>query len=78
MLAQVSGMEPFELLYSVGDCHIYKDQLEQAKEQLARTPFDMPTLHVNPDVTDFFKFSEDDFALMGYRSHPTIKYNVAT
>lgn len=71
-------MEAFELIVTVGDQHVYTDQLELAYQQLVREPYDLPTLTINPDVTDIDGFKFEDFKLSGYEHHPFIKYPVAT
>ncbi len=78
MLAQVTGMQAYELVYSVGDCHVYSDQIDLAKQQLARTPLPLPTLWINPEVTDIFAFKQEDFRLENYHHHDHIAYPVAT
>lgn len=78
MLAHVTGMEAYELVYSVGDCHIYSDQIDLAKEQLTRTPLKSPKLWINPEVKNIFDFKEDDFRLEEYQHHDHIAYPVAT
>ena len=77
MLAQVVGMEAYELVYSVGDCHVYSDQIELAKQQLSRTPLNPPKLWINPDVKDIFDFKPEDFRLDNYEHHPHLAYPVA-
>ena len=78
MLAQVTGMQAYELVYSVGDCHVYSDQIELAKQQLSRTPLNPPKLWINPDVKDIFDFKPEDFRLDNYEHHPHLAYPVAT
>lgn len=77
MLAQVSGMVPGEFIWTGGDVHLYSNHMDQAKEQLSRYPYRIPTIHINPEVTDIFGFSFDDFRLAGYEAHPRIKAEVA-
>jgi len=77
MLAQISGYEAYELIYSLGDVHYYADQLEGIKEQLTRTPLQKPQLRLNPQVTDLYKFTSDDICISDYESHPAISYPVA-
>ena len=66
-----------ELIISTGDTHIYKDHVEQVKEQLQREPFAAPTLMLNSLKTDIFEMTMQDIALTGYESHGTIKANMA-
>lgn len=78
MLAQVTDMVPHELVLTVGDQHVYTDQLDLAYEQIQREPYELPTLLLNPDVEDIDSFKLEDFELLGYQHHPFIKYPVAT
>lgn len=77
MVAQVCEMEPGEFIHSFGDVHLYNNHIEQAQLQLTRTPFALPRMKINPDVTDIFNFSFADFELTDYESHPAIKAPVA-
>ena len=77
MVAQVSDLEPGDFVHSLGDVHLYTNHLEQADEQLSRTPFDLPTLRLSPDVRDLFAFRYEDFTLENYRHHPAIKAPIA-
>lgn len=77
MIAQVSGLEPGEFIHTFGDAHLYSNHFDQAKEQLSRTPFELPKMVLNPDVKDLFDFKFEDFELQGYQSHPHIKAQVA-
>ncbi|MDA1316521.1 MAG: thymidylate synthase [bacterium] len=77
MVAQVTGLKPGDFVHTFGDVHIYKNHLDQVKEQLGREPKDFPTMKINPDVTDIFSFKPDDFELIGYDPHPPIKAPVA-
>ncbi len=77
MLAQVTGLKPGEFVHTFGDVHLYNNHLDQAREQLTRTPRPLPTMRLNPAVTDLFAFTYDDFELIGYDPHPAIKAPVA-
>lgn len=77
MLAQVCDLEPGEFVHTFGDLHLYKNHLEQAKLQLSRTPYELPTVQINPDVKDIFGFSYEDFTIENYQFHPHIKAEVA-
>jgi len=77
MVAQVTGLQPGEFVWTGGDCHLYSNHLEQAREQLSRTPRRLPTLRLNPDVKDIFAFRFEDFALTDYEPHAHIKAPVA-
>ncbi|MEQ8603330.1 MAG: thymidylate synthase [Marivibrio sp.] len=77
MVAQVSGLKPGDFVHTLGDAHLYSNHLDQAAEQLTREPRALPTMRLNPDVTDLFAFRFEDFALEGYDPHPHIKAPVA-
>jgi thymidylate synthase len=77
MLAQVCGYQPGDFIWTGGDCHLYLNHLDQAREQLARTPRALPTLTLAPDVRDIFAFRFEDFTLSGYDPYPTIKAPIA-
>jgi thymidylate synthase len=77
MVAQVVGREPGELIYTIGDAHIYKNHFEQVKTQLSRTPYALPKVKINPDVKDIDGFVYDDLVLDGYVCHPAIRAPVA-
>jgi thymidylate synthase len=77
MMAQVSGLEPGEFIWTGGDCHLYSDHLEQARLQLTREPRRLPRMRLNPAVSDILAFRYEDFALEGYDPHPHIKAKVA-
>jgi thymidylate synthase len=77
MIAQVCDMEAGEFIHSFGDVHLYKNHFEQAELQLTRTPFPLPEMKINSNVTDIFNFNYEDFELINYQSHPAIKAPVA-
>lgn len=77
MVAQVCNMQPGEFVHSFGDVHLYKNHFEQAKLQLTRKPFPLPQMKINADVKNIFDFTFEDFELVNYQSHPTIKAPVA-
>jgi thymidylate synthase len=77
MVAQVTGLKPGAFIHSFGDTHLYLNHLEQARLQLTRSPRRLPTLRLNPAVTDLFAFRYEDFSLEGYEAHPHIKAAVA-
>lgn len=77
MVAQVCGLRPGEFIHTLGDAHIYLNHLQQVETQLARTPRALPTMRLNPAVTDLFGFCYEDFTLEGYDPWPAIKAPVA-
>jgi thymidylate synthase len=77
MVAQVTGLTPGEFIHTFGDAHLYLNHVEQAELQLARAPMPLPTMRLNPAVTDIFAFRYDDFQLENYRFHPHIPAKVA-
>jgi thymidylate synthase len=77
MIAQVTGLKPGEFVHTLGDAHLYLNHLDQAREQLSRKPYPLPTMKINPDVKDIFAFTREDFTLENYQAHPTIKAEIA-
>ncbi len=77
MVAQVTHLEPWEFIHTLGDAHIYANHIEQARIQLQREPRRLPTMRLNPAVDDIFAFTYDDFTLDGYDPHPHIAGVVA-
>ncbi len=77
MVAQVCKLEPGDFVHTFGDAHLYLNHLEQVNTQLAREPFPMPQMQLNPAVDNIFDFTFDDFTLLNYQSHPHIKAPVA-
>ncbi len=77
MIAQVCHLKPGDFVHTLGDAHLYLNHVEQAKLQLSRDLRKLPTLRINPDVTDIFEFKFEDFTLEGYDPHPHIKAAVA-
>jgi thymidylate synthase len=77
MIAQVTGLQPGEFIHTLGDAHLYLNHLEQAREQLSREPYALPTMKLNLAVNDIFKFTKDDFTLENYQAHPSIKAPIA-
>jgi len=77
MMAQVTGLEPGELVHTLGDAHLYLNHLEQADEQLARLPRALPVMKLNPAVKDLFAFRFEDFTLEGYDPAPAIRAPIA-
>lgn len=77
MVAQVCKLEPGDFVHTFGDTHLYLNHLEQAREQLARSPRQLPAMRLNPAVTGLFDFKYEDFTLEGYDPHPVIKAPIA-
>lgn len=77
MIAQVTGLKPGDFVHTFGDAHLYHNHFDQAREQLTRTPRSLPTMTINPDVTDLFAFKYEDFALSDYDPHPHISAPIA-
>lgn len=77
MVAQVCDLQPGDFVHTFGDAHLYLNHLEQVNTQLARQPFPMPKMQLNPDIKDIFAFSFADFTLSDYQAHPHIKAPVA-
>ena len=77
MIAQVCALEPGDFVHTFGDAHLYDNHLDQAREQLSRTPRELPTMKINPAVADLFAFKFEDFELVNYEPHPHIKAPVA-
>lgn len=77
MVAQVCGLKPGEFVHTLGDAHLYSNHLEQAQLQLTRAPRPLPTMWINPEVTDLFAFRPEDFRLDGYDPWPHIPAKVA-
>ncbi len=72
MIAQVTELETGDFVHTFGDVHLYSNHLEQADQQLTRTPMALPAMKINPQVKDIFSFTFDDFELVDYESHPHI------
>jgi thymidylate synthase len=77
MIAQVTDLELGDFVHTFGDAHLYANHLEQADQQLQRSPMPLPTLMLNPEVKDIFSFQLDDFKLENYQSHGVIKAPIA-
>jgi thymidylate synthase len=77
MTAQVTGLEPGEFILTFGDVHLYSNHLNQAREQLTRTPRPLPTMCLNSQVTSLFEFKYEDFKLENYQPHPHIAAPIA-
>lgn len=71
MLAQQCGYAYGDFVYTLGDVHLYKNHIEQAREQLTRLPHKLPKMYIDP-AKDIFSYTIDSFKLVGYESHPAI------
>lgn len=77
MIAQVVGLQPGDFVHTFGDVHLYLNHVDLARMQLERTPYPLPTMRLNPNVTNLFEFEYSDFELVGYQCHPRIKAPIA-
>jgi len=77
LVARSVGLRAGRLIHVLGDAHIYKNHVEQVREQVSRTPYEPPSLWLNPEVQDIDSFTMDDIELVGYESHPPIQGDVA-
>ena len=77
MMARATGLQPGAFVHSFGDTHLYLNHVEQARLQLQRAPFPLPEMRLNPDKTDLFGWTYEDFELVGYQAHKHIKAPVA-
>lgn len=77
MIAQVCGLKPGDFVHTLGDAHLYSNHMEQARLQLTRSPYKLPTMEINPEINDIFNFKFEDFELCDYQAHPHIKGIVA-
>lgn len=77
MVAQVTDLAPGDFIHTLGDAHLYSNHMEQVETQLARAPYPLPTMRLNPTVKNIFDFKFEDFELMDYQCHPHIKAPVA-
>ena len=77
MMAQVCELMPGDFVHTLGDAHLYCNHVEQAKEQLSREPFLLPTLKLNPKIRNIDDFGYEDFEIQNYQCHPTIKAPIA-
>ena len=77
MIAQVCGLEAGEFIHTLGDAHLYSNHIEQAQLQLTRDFRPLPTMRINPEISNLFDFKYEDFELLNYDPHPHIKAAVA-
>ncbi len=77
ILAKIAGYQPGEFVHTFGDVHIYKNHIEQAKEQMGREPLPFPTVTISDEVTTLDSFRPEHVILNNYESHPPIKAEMA-
>jgi len=77
MVAEVSNLEPGEFVHTLGDAHLYRNHLDQARLQLSREPRALPRMKINRRPASIFDFVYEDFELEGYDPHPHIKAAVS-
>lgn len=77
MMAQVCELEVGDFVHTFGDAHLYSNHAEQVETQLARQPFPLPTMKINPDVKHIFDFCFEDFDLVDYQCHDTVRAPIA-
>ena len=77
MIAQVTNLEVGDFIHTFGDVHLYNNHLQQAKEQLSRDFRSLPTMKINPKITNINDFKYEDFELINYDPHPHIKAAVS-
>jgi thymidylate synthase len=77
MIAQVTGLRAREFVHVLGDAHLYKNHVQQARLQLERDPRKLPFMRVEPEIADLFAFRPGHFTLEGYDPHPHIKAEVS-
>lgn len=77
MVAQVCNLKVGDFVHTFGDAHLYSNHFEQAKLQLSRTPRELPTMKINPEIKNIFDFKYENFKLLNYQPHPHIKAPVA-
>ena len=77
MVAQVTGLKAGEFVHTLGDAHIYRNHLDQVRLQLSRDPRPLPTMALNPGVSDILDFKFEDFKLQNYDPHPHIRGEIS-
>ncbi len=73
MMAQQTGFEPGDFVWTGGDCHLYLNHLEQTEQQLQREPLALPSMHIKRRPDSIFDYRYEDFELVGYEAHPGIR-----
>ena len=77
MIAQVTGLQPYEFIHSFGDVHLYANHIEQARLQLSREPRPLPRVELNPEIRRLEDFRYEDIRLLDYNPHPPIRAPIA-
>ncbi|HAG17415.1 MAG TPA: thymidylate synthase [Bacteroidales bacterium] len=77
MVAQICGLKPGEFIHTLGDAHIYLNHIDQVKLQLSRSALDLPRMKINPQIQSIFDFKYEDFELVNYQAHPSIKGEIS-
>ena len=77
MVAHVLNFEVGDFVYTVGDLHLYKNHIDQAKTQILRKPYELANLKINREIDDIFSFAYEDFEIVNYMAHPHIKGAIA-
>src|SRR5215216_2808300 len=77
MVAQVVGLGPGDFIHTFGDLHLYNNHLDQAREQLSRDCRQLPRMNLNPEIKNIHDFAFEDFELVGYDPHPSIRAPIA-
>lgn len=77
MVAQVTGLKPYDFVHTLGDAHIYLNHIEQVKTQLEREPRELPLMELNSKIKNIYDFKFEDFTLTRYNPHPHIKGDIS-
>ncbi|GAB6070748.1 thymidylate synthase [Thiomicrorhabdus hydrogeniphila] len=77
MIAQQTGYDVGDFVWTGGDVHLYNNTMDQAKEQITRTPYALPKLVIKRKPDTIFDYKFDDFEIVDYESHPHIKASVS-
>ena len=77
MIAQACELQAGEFIHTLGDAHLYTNHLEQADEQLSRTPLPLPRLAIKRRPDSIFDYRFEDFEILNYEAHPHIRAAVA-
>ena len=77
MVAQQCGLGVGEFIWTGGDCHLYRNHLEQVREQLSRSPLPLPRLIIGRRPASLYDYRYEDIEIIGYTSHPAIRAPIA-